>query len=453
MVSLTRSKTPSKKKTPEKKATLVTPKTPKLIGNSARKISSEKKSIETGKSQTPLKKSTNGAIKKTPKSVKKVATLESDETYVSIGKLEETLKVLVQVVDNHKNNAKKVKSELFEDDSNFVYVNLLLKKTPSNYSTYVHSIPIPFHWRHDQNFETCLIVQNLHKEPLPNREADLEVTRQHYSDLLENKSAKSLISEILPLRQLAHEFKDPIVKKKLAKQYNAFLCDRKLMFNKFSFVSRFLGKPFWVDAKNVPVLIDMQSDDLKEQIEKKLDQTSLYMSGKGATLSVCVGSLSQDQNKLLKNIEVVLEKIHQVFSNNVRSLSLKTEKSMDVIFFLDLQSSNEVQLEQNKMSGEDFLEDDFDFLTNSNVRVYRDGNVRVLPRESSSNPEEDQETPDAQETEFIEQINTYVDNQWIRRKVNKLPKQKILKKKSSRLVKNRLEVSLKKSKRQRKQKA
>src|SRR5699024_9212891 len=123
---------------------------------------------------------------------------------------------------------------------------------------------------------------DLNREPLDDRDLDLEETKSKYVDLLEEANASELIKDILPMRQLRNEFRPPALRQKLSTEYGVFLCDRKLFRNKHTFLSRFLGKAFWVDHKKVPLMLDLSVDPstLRAQIEEKLNQTSLYVSGK-----------------------------------------------------------------------------------------------------------------------------------------------------------------------------
>ena len=91
------------------------------------------------------------------------------------------------------------------------------------------------------------------------------------------------------MRELRNEYKVFEAKQRLSKAFDAFICDRKLLHNKFDYLSRFLGKTFWIDEKRVPIPIDLTSSTLREDLQSKLNQTTLYMSGKGDTSIVTIG--------------------------------------------------------------------------------------------------------------------------------------------------------------------
>jgi hypothetical protein len=97
-----------------------------------------------------------------------------DCPFVSLSKLEESIDVLkkwsqirVQQVDD------KIKKPLIEDESELIKLQIELKKIPFNRTTYIHTISLPNHWRHESDFESCLIVKDINKKPLTDRELDL----------------------------------------------------------------------------------------------------------------------------------------------------------------------------------------------------------------------------------------------------------------------------------------
>lgn len=399
-----------------------------------------------GTAKTPTKKAkvqpkvpvSSAKKQSVPKKSEPVSELDP-QTYVVSAKLTESLSVVRKLQDLHTTK-KSEKKDLFESDNSFVSLQVDLKKIPANYTTFIHTISLPAHWRHALAIDTCLIVPDLNREPLEDRDLDLEETKAKYMDILEEADASELIKEILPMRQLRNEFRPPALRQKLSSEFNIFLCDRKLLQNKYSFLSRFLGKAFWVDHKKVPLMIDfsVERTDLRRQIEEKLNQTNLYVSGKGSSLSVCVGSLEQKPKDLLANLQAILNKVNDIFGDNVRALTVKTAKSDAVTFYMDLASSNAIDVmkksEENTNEPERFVEDEFDFLTNSSVRVYRDGTIQVRKRKAPEGEEEDEEEADASELKLIKGINRTRDYEWVRRKVSNMKVARDGMKRSKRMV-------------------
>lgn len=358
----------------------------------------------------------------------------SETTYVAHWKVNEALDVLSKVFKNRKTDSKQNDEHEVEPlfkANNKIFLQIQLKKIPYNMSTFIHSLELPHHWRHDlsDGYDTCLIVKDLNKPSLPDREEDLEASREHVKKFLKAASAENLITDVLPMRQLKFEFQTPAQKKKLSKEYEAFVCDKRLLMNKYSKLSLTLGKQFWIDSKKVPVTVDVKADNLKELLEAKLNQTHLYMSGKGSTLSMTVGLIEQDRQKVLANLMAVLGWIKKIFGDNISVLGLKTALSMEVMFYVDLASSNDISpiTLPKKESGEQFIEDDFDMLTGkSKVRVYRDGTIKIRTgfkdAENVAADEDDkEEEPDENERKLIRYVNNPRDkDQWKRHKAGQL---------------------------------
>lgn len=359
----------------------------------------------------------------------------SDTTYVAAWKVEETLDVLAKVYKDRKTDTKKddePQAEPLFETTNKVYLQIQLKKIPPNMSTFIHSVELPHHWRHDKpdGYDVCLIVKDLNKPSLADREEDLEASRDHVKKFLKAASAEHLITDVLPMRQLKFEFQSRAQKKKLAKEYDAFICDKRLLMSNYSKLSLTLGKQFWIDAKNVPVPINVRVENLKELLEAKLNRTHLYLTGKGSTLAVVVGLIEQDRAKVVANLMSVLGELKNIFSDNIGVLSLKTAASMELIFYMDLASANDLGplTLPKKETGEQFIEDDFDMLTGkSKVRVYRDGTVKIRADrvavegeddgEDNDDDDDDDEQPDDNERKLIRYVNNPRDkDQWKRHK-------------------------------------
>lgn len=92
------------------------------------------------------------------------------------------------------------------------------------------------------------------------------------------------------MRELRNEYKVKEAKQKLSRAFDVFLVDRSIMRNKFDYLPRFLGKTFWIDDKKVPNPIDLTKEDLKQELTQKLDQTPLYVSGKGDSSQLTIGN-------------------------------------------------------------------------------------------------------------------------------------------------------------------
>lgn len=96
----------------------------------------------------------------------------SDSPFVSLDKLLEALEVMKKL--SQKRVDESLKKQLLEDQNDeTVILQINFKKIPFNKTTFIHSISLPHHWRHESDFETCLIVKDLNRKPLTDRELDL----------------------------------------------------------------------------------------------------------------------------------------------------------------------------------------------------------------------------------------------------------------------------------------
>ncbi|XP_054163222.1 uncharacterized protein LOC128961043 [Oppia nitens] len=371
----------NKRKTPKQ---LVTK---EVVSSTTKKVSNETpKQLE--KESAPLPSSSSPPLSK---------------TYVSTNKLQEAIETLKKVVAVRNNEAlKKDKLPLIDDqsDSRFVHLQINYKKINLNKSIYIQSISLPNHWRHETACETCLIVDDVNKERLKDRDLDLDTTKQHYRDLLDASNVGELISEILPRRELSTEYTIPEAKQRLCRGFDTFLCDRKLMQNKFDFLPQFLGKTFWIDYKKVPLPVDLKSTTLRADLEAKLNQTHLYVTGFGDTHCITIGLVNQSTDQLLANLVAVLEFVSQKFGNNIRSLSIKTDKSMAITFYLDCGLISDIYLER-KHSDQSPIEDDFSHFLNAKLKVFRSGDVKVVANDDGVDDDDAMDEDMVAEKQFL----------------------------------------------------
>lgn len=269
---------------------------------------------------------------------------------------------------------KKIKLDMEEDDSDAkVILEIIFKKIPLNKTSYINRFgPLPFPWKAtSDNVTVCLLVKDPDpKKNLPDRELDLENTRELYRERLMSSGLDPEFIQtrlfIMPMRQLMTEFKEHEAKNKLAAAYDVFLADRKLMRSKFSTLKNFLGSAFWLRNKKVPSIVDISSDEskVKESVESALDSTCLFVSGRGTSESVVIGLHGQSSQSLAYNLIFILRNIKSLYNENIASLSLKlsSDSSFALPIFYDLGSPN--QLSEDKIAprtapleGVDFLND------------------------------------------------------------------------------------------------
>lgn len=318
--------------------------------------------------------------------------------YVTREKLVESVSALKNYLLEQKkvDEKEKKKKSLFGNDldSIFLVLNIEFKKTPLNKSIYIHTIRLPYHWRNQVEYEICLFVQNVDKgKGHTDRDLDLQETSEHISNLLTSKGVDSKIfSQIMPLRELYTEYKIPVAKNKLASSFDIFFVERKIMRTKFGYFSRFLGKSFWND-RNIPIPIDLDNDNLAEDLENKLDEIGLYVTGRGSSVTSTFGIFKQNDEHLADNLISILEKVNASYGENIRSLSLSTDNStLAIPFYLDCDPSKNISIEISKNRPKP-ITDEFSHV-DGQVTVFPDGGVRIKTNKRKQNKKENGTRPE-----------------------------------------------------------
>lgn len=377
------------------------------------------------------------------------------DSYISKAHAVETVKTfklyLEKMVDNTKRSQSKDKKtklkkkplplEPADDElthigitaTSKVLLQIDLKKIPLNKTTYINRIPVPHHWYEVANLDICLIVKDLNpKEPLKDRELDLNSTKDFYREKLINCGLKQELIDrinILPMRELITEFKENEAKNKLAKSYDIFLADRSLMNNKFKFLNTFLGKHFWIKEKKMPVPLRLKgsdNDSLKNDIMNALSETSLYISGKGSSISVQFGVIKQCINDIADNLDTVLKFVHNLFHSNVATLRIKGPNTLAIPFFADFGLKREIDVKK-ACPGSDKIKmvpevGEFSLLNQADVVVYPSGAVKVVAKDDFNSDEESDHEIRKIEKQLIDHDNVLKNPK--RHRKNILPPQK-----------------------------
>ncbi|CAG2179261.1 unnamed protein product, partial [Oppiella nova] len=126
------------------------------------------------------------------------------------------------------------------------------------------------------------------------------------------------------------------------------------------------------------------SPSLKQDLESRLNQTQLYLSGNGDSSAVTIGLLKQSTERLADNLLAVTRRLALELGTNVRSLSLKTDKSIAVTFFMDCGFIGGVTLERKSRDNKGPIEDEFSHFVNSNIQVFSNGDIRVVPKQEET---------------------------------------------------------------------
>ncbi|KAM1429907.1 hypothetical protein ACFX2I_046045 [Malus domestica] len=202
--------------------------------------------------------------------------------------------------------------DLLESDE-FAYLVLTLKKTPPKGRVNAYKIPLP-NPLHSQLSELCLIYDDGPKSNLT-------------KDFIEKKiKAENItVSKILKLSKLKSDYVPFEAKRKLMYSYDMFLADKRIV----PLLPKFLGKHFF-KKKKIPVPVDLEHKNWKEQVDKICGSALLYLST-GTCSVVRVAKVSMSVDEIVANVVAAIDGIVEIVPKNwggVRSFHLKLLESL-----------------------------------------------------------------------------------------------------------------------------
>lgn len=273
-----------------------------------------------------------------------------------------------------------------------VIVEVVFKNIPTNSRTYIHTVHLPHHWRlklDPEDYNIALFVR--HRRPeneaqkiqfSRDRDLDIDNTHSYYTNLFEEKldeSIRSRISRIITTKELATEYNTFQKLGRLATTYDLFLSDKQLMANKMNSLPRRLGRRFWVREKKVPLMVKLNTMSMNARFERALSVEPFYVIGRSTTERIQIGMISQPDDDLVENMRAFLQKLSDLYGDNVRFLRLRTNWGLALPLYADLTAEcPRVVMRRRKVKPEPVI-DDFDMLSgNAKVAVHQDGTVRVI---------------------------------------------------------------------------
>ncbi|XP_022854965.1 putative ribosome biogenesis protein C8F11.04 [Olea europaea var. sylvestris] len=205
------------------------------------------------------------------------------------------------------------KPQLLPQDD-YIYLNLTLKKIPTNPPTNPFKIPIP-HPLLDPTSEFCLIIDDRQHSPTPSSEDIKKLI----------KSQNIPLSKVLKISKLKTNYKPFEAKRKLCDSYDLFLVDKRVVH----LLPKLLGKQFF-KKKKLPLGVDLSKKNLNAQVERSLGSALLYLRT-GTCCVMRVGKAAMEKEEIVENVvsvvEAVAEKVPKKW-NGVRSLHLKFSDSV-----------------------------------------------------------------------------------------------------------------------------
>ena len=229
---------------------------------------------------------------------------------------EETInKATAALLKWHDSKSKTQKPQLLnQDQDQFIYLILTLKKIPPKGRTNPHKIPLPHPLHAPPNSELCLIVDDRPNSNLNSQAAKTKV-----------KSENIPVSKVLSLSKLKSNFRPFEAKRKLCDSYDFFLADKRIV----PLLPKLLGKHFF-KKRRIPVAVDLGHKNWKEQIERACGSALLYLRT-GTCSVVRVGRLSMEKEEIVENVVAAIDGIVELLPKKlagVRSLHLKLLESL-----------------------------------------------------------------------------------------------------------------------------
>merc|ERR1740139_1571327 len=226
------------------------------------------------------------------------------------------------------------KKNLFESEGEKISLQISGIKLPRVNDSQIIKIRLP-HTPLPQSRDVCLIVKDLEK----GIKADHEATVQHFQSLLADKGIDQ-ITQVISLRELKVEYKQFEAKTQLCHRFDLFLADARII----RLLPQFLGKPFY-KRKKLPLQIDLNSKDLKAEVDKALMTVTLPLKHTGSCSSVSVGYSTLAKDQLIDNTLAVLKAVVDKFPGgwaNVRSVYAKSQSTPSLPLYVTLRSSTDL---------------------------------------------------------------------------------------------------------------
>ncbi|XP_015609941.1 ribosomal L1 domain-containing protein CG13096 [Cephus cinctus] len=185
--------------------------------------------------------------------------------------------------------------------------------------------------------DVALFVKDLER----GRKRDFETTINHYKDMLDEHGCKTILT-VIPMLQLKTEFRQFEMRRKLLSMYDYFLTDGRIAGH----VAKLLGRKFSTKGK-LPTSIRIDSKNLMDEIDYALRKTSMQLHSLGNMHIVKVGHTEMTKKQVFENILAVCKKLAKSYPggwDNIRSLSIKTGRSLAIPIYVTLKSISQVEV-------------------------------------------------------------------------------------------------------------
>uniref|UniRef100_A0A0V0G3N0 Putative ribosomal l1 domain-containing protein 1 n=1 Tax=Triatoma dimidiata TaxID=72491 RepID=A0A0V0G3N0_TRIDM len=279
--------------------------------------------------------------------------------------LKNAVKALIKFVDDNPRE----RNEIFGVHAPFfLQVNFVKVPTSERTKIWVPHCPLP------ENSDICLFITDKKKKT-----RDPEDLIDETKNLL-RKCGVSCITEIMPWRHALKEHTQYEEGMKLANRFDLFLIEGKLVNIKPN-----LFKSFPAKKRPIPVILGSPSK-VKSSIAKAIRMLSIVSGGTGLSKSVKFGHYKMEPDQLTENIKAILKTMcNQTYfpggHNNIRSVVIKTTKSIAFPLYISTKSPNLVEAPKQEVvkEDEDAVEGELTTYPNCMVKVFKDGTVVTKP--------------------------------------------------------------------------
>nr|XP_031831761.1 ribosomal L1 domain-containing protein 1-like [Nomia melanderi] len=228
----------------------------------------------------------------------------------------------------------KNKNALFEGESHPIFMQVTCIRVPKTPRRHMR-ILLPYSIVSEDD-EIALFVGDLQR----GRRQDNEITVEHYEELLHKHGCTNI--KIISMNQVKTEYDQYELKRKLVGSYDHFLVDGKIAGH----LSHLLGREFYKKRK-LPASIRLKSKDLKHEIEYALKKTCMQLHSCGDTHIVQIGHTSMKKEEILENVLATCIGLSKNYPGgwiNIRSIRLKTAKSLAIPIYTSLRNKNSVKI-------------------------------------------------------------------------------------------------------------
>ncbi|GAB2287620.1 hypothetical protein Dimus_021991 [Dionaea muscipula] len=228
--------------------------------------------------------------------------------------VKETVKKAVKTLQKWRATKSLAEKPKLLSSNELVFLVVTLYKIPSKGRTNAYKIPLP-HPLHsfDESSELCLFIDDSHGQ-LSSKDAKKKIDAEGIP-----------ISKVIRLSKLKTDFMGFEAKRKLCDSFDMFFADKRVV----PLLPKLLGKHFY-KKKKIPVPIDLEHENWKQQIEKVCGSALLFL-GTGTCSLLKVARVSMMVEEIVENVVAAINGMVEIVPKawaNVRSLHLKLPDSL-----------------------------------------------------------------------------------------------------------------------------